>query len=42
MMVNKEASVIDSSPMYGASETVVSDLGDELKIRKKQFLATKV
>ena len=38
----KEASVIDSSPMYGSSETVVGDLSQELKIRNKLFLATKV
>ena len=42
MLVNKGASVIDSSPMYGASETVVGDLSSELKIRDKLFLATKV
>jgi len=42
MLVNKGASVIDSSPMYGASETVVGDLISELKIRDKLFLATKV
>ena len=38
----KGASVVDSSPMYGSSETVVGDLSDELKIRNKLFLATKV
>lgn len=42
MLVNRGASVIDSSPMYGASETVVGDLSSELKIRNKLFLATKV
>ena len=41
-LVAKGASVIDSSPMYGASETVVGDLSAELKIRDKLFLATKV
>jgi diketogulonate reductase-like aldo/keto reductase len=41
-LVNKSASVIDSSPMYGASETVVGDLSDALKIRNKTFLANKV
>ena len=41
-LVAKGASVIDSSPMYGASETVVGDLSSELKIREKLFLATKV
>jgi len=42
ILVAKGASVIDSSPMYGASETVVGDLSAELKIRDKLFLATKV
>lgn len=41
-LVAKGASVIDSSPMYGASETVVGDLSTELKNRDKLFLATKV
>ncbi len=41
-LVAKGASVIDSSPMYGASETVVGDLSSGLKIRDKLFLATKV
>ena len=41
-LVNKAGSVVDSSPMYGSSETVVGDLSDSLKIRKKVFLATKV
>lgn len=34
--------VIDSSPMYGSSETVVGDLTNELQIRNSLFLATKV
>lgn len=38
----KGASVIDSSPMYGSSETVIGDLSTELNIRSKLFLATKV
>jgi len=38
----KGASVIDSSPMYGSSETVVGDLSKELNIRPGLFLATKV
>lgn len=42
MLVSKGASVIDSSPMYGASEIVVGDLSNDLKIRDKLFLATKV
>jgi diketogulonate reductase-like aldo/keto reductase len=41
-LVKKGASVIDSSPMYGSSETVVGDLLQELNIRNKLFLATKV
>ncbi|MBI1995861.1 MAG: aldo/keto reductase, partial [Deltaproteobacteria bacterium] len=35
-------SVIDSSPMYGRSETVVGELAAELNLHKKLFLATKV
>lgn len=34
--------VIDSSPMYGRSETVVGDLATELGVQKKLFYATKV
>jgi diketogulonate reductase-like aldo/keto reductase len=34
--------VIDSSPMYGAAESVVGDLVAELGLRDKLFLATKV
>ncbi len=34
--------VVDSSPMYGESETVVGDLAAELGLREKLFLATKV
>jgi diketogulonate reductase-like aldo/keto reductase len=34
--------VIDSSPMYGRSESVVGDLAAELKLDKKLFVATKV
>src|SRR5215475_727783 len=33
---------IDSSPMYGAAETVVGDLTTELGLEKSLFLATKV
>jgi diketogulonate reductase-like aldo/keto reductase len=36
------ASVIDSSPMYGTSETVVGDLSTALNINSKLFVATKV
>jgi len=35
-------SVIDSSPMYGKSESVVGDLATELGLQKHLFLATKV
>lgn len=41
-LVTKKASVVDSSPMYGSSESVVGDLSEELKIRSSLFLATKV
>jgi diketogulonate reductase-like aldo/keto reductase len=34
--------VIDSSPMYGAAETVVGDLAAEIGVTDKLFLATKV
>jgi diketogulonate reductase-like aldo/keto reductase len=34
--------VIDSSPMYGAAETVVGDLAGELSVADTLFLATKV
>jgi aryl-alcohol dehydrogenase-like predicted oxidoreductase len=35
-------SVIDSSPMYGNSETVAGDIAAELGVHKQLFLATKV
>jgi len=35
-------SVIDSSPMYGKSESVTGDLAAELGVQKQIFLATKV
>jgi len=35
-------SVIDSSPMYGSSESVAGDITAELKLGKQLFLATKV
>jgi aryl-alcohol dehydrogenase-like predicted oxidoreductase len=34
--------VIDSSPMYGQSESVVGDLAAELKLHNQLFIATKV
>ncbi|MGB8337840.1 MAG: aldo/keto reductase [Burkholderiales bacterium] len=34
--------VIDSSPMYGASESVLGDLAAQLNIHKQLFVATKV
>jgi diketogulonate reductase-like aldo/keto reductase len=34
--------VIDSSPMYGAAETVVGDLAADLGVADRLFLATKV
>jgi diketogulonate reductase-like aldo/keto reductase len=40
--VRLAGAVIDSSPMYGSSESVVGDLTVELKLRPKLFLATKV
>jgi aryl-alcohol dehydrogenase-like predicted oxidoreductase len=35
-------SVIDSSPMYGKSETVAGELAGELGVHKQLFIATKV
>jgi aryl-alcohol dehydrogenase-like predicted oxidoreductase len=40
--VRRGGSVIDSSPMYGNSESVVGDLAAELGVRNQLFLATKV
>ena len=34
--------VLDSSPMYGAAESVVGELSAELKLRDRLFMATKV
>ncbi|HZQ73259.1 MAG TPA: aldo/keto reductase [Burkholderiales bacterium] len=36
------ARVVDSSPMYGSSESVAGDLMAELGVREKLFVATKV
>ncbi|HUG36850.1 MAG TPA: aldo/keto reductase [Candidatus Limnocylindrales bacterium] len=35
-------SVVDSSPMYGSSESVTGQLAEELSLRGKLFVATKV
>jgi len=40
--VRAGGSVIDSSPMYGSSETVTGDIAHELGLHKQLFLATKV
>lgn len=40
--VDAGATVIDSSPMYGRSESVAGDLIAELQIRPRLFVATKV
>src|SRR5215210_6452451 len=37
-----DKNVVDSSPMYGPSETVAGDLIAELGMRAKVFMATKV
>ena len=39
-LLNKN--IIDSSPMYGSSETVAGDLVAELGLRERLFMATKV
>jgi diketogulonate reductase-like aldo/keto reductase len=41
-LVTSGASVIDTSPMYGRSETVLGDLIVELQLRPRLWLATKV
>ena len=40
--VRAGGSVVDSSPMYGKSESVTGDLANELGLHKQLFLATKV
>jgi aryl-alcohol dehydrogenase-like predicted oxidoreductase len=40
--VRAGGAVIDSSPMYGKSESVTGELAAELDVQKKVFLATKV
>jgi len=37
-----DGNVVDSSPMYGSSESVAGDLIAELGLRRKLFIATKV
>jgi diketogulonate reductase-like aldo/keto reductase len=37
-----DGNVVDSSPMYGTSESVAGDLIAELKLRERLFMATKV
>jgi diketogulonate reductase-like aldo/keto reductase len=37
-----DGNVVDSSPMYGTSESVAGDLIAELKLRERLFVATKV
>jgi diketogulonate reductase-like aldo/keto reductase len=41
-MIEMGSKVIDSSPMYGTSETVVGDLSTEADVNDKLFIATKV
>jgi len=40
--VRQGGGIVDSSPMYGASESVLGDLAAELKVQPKIFYATKV
>ena len=40
--VRAGGSVVDSSPMYGTSETVAGDIAHELGLHKQLFIATKV
>lgn len=42
LMTGAGRGVVDSSPMYGSSETVAGDLIAELGLRDKLFVATKV
>src|SRR5207237_9421597 len=37
-----DGNVVDSSPMYGTSESVAGDLIAELEMRDRLFIATKV
>ena len=42
VFVERGGRVVDSSPMYGSSETVTGQLAAELSVRDKLFVATKV
>lgn len=42
LFVQKGGKLVDSSPMYGPSESVVGDLATELDIATQLFMATKV
>ena len=42
LLVDEGGSVVDSSPMYGSSESVVGDLASKMGLVDKLFLATKV
>ncbi|MCE7990876.1 MAG: aldo/keto reductase [Roseivirga sp.] len=42
LLVEQGGMVVDSSPMYGSSESVVGDLATELKVTERLFMATKV
>ncbi len=41
-LIDSGGSVVDTSPMYGSSETVLGDLVAEIDARKSLFLASKV
>lgn len=42
LFVEQGGQLVDTSPMYGAAETVVGDLAGALGVRPKLFVATKV
>ncbi len=42
LFVEHGGALIDSSPMYGSSESVVGDLSSELSLTSRLFMATKV